>query len=66
MTSGLASAPSEQRAMQGFRAVPIDEEILVKLRRDAALLDTTVPRLINRLLEAIAADRLVRAVLDEG
>jgi hypothetical protein len=43
--------------------VEIDREILVRLRPAAARRDTTIPRLIGDLLEAIAENNLADAVL---
>ena len=47
-----------------MRDVPIDGLIYLKLRKEAARRDSTVPRLIGDLLSAIVEDRLTSAVLD--
>jgi hypothetical protein len=46
-------------------AVAIDRALILALRPEAARRDTTVPRLINDLLDVIANDGLVGAVLDQ-
>jgi hypothetical protein len=44
--------------------VEIDHALILALRPEAARRDMTVPRLINDLLDVIASDGLVGAVLD--
>jgi hypothetical protein len=46
-------------------AVPIPLAAIRALRPAARLRDTTVPRLIADVIEAVAADGLVGAVLDD-
>jgi hypothetical protein len=43
----------------------VEHGIVVRLRREAARRDWPVERLISELLDAIATDRLVDAVLDD-
>jgi hypothetical protein len=47
-------------------AVELEHLVAVRLRRAAAVRDVPVKRLINNLLDVIASDQLVDAVLDDG
>jgi hypothetical protein len=46
-------------------AIEFEKNLLTRLRPEAAKRATTVPRLIHDLLDVIATDRLVTAVLDD-
>jgi hypothetical protein len=46
-------------------AIKIDRALILALRPEAARRNATVPRLINDLLDAIAADKLTTAILDQ-
>ena len=46
-------------------AIEIDPALILALRPEAARRDTTVPRLIHDLLDAIAEDKLTTAILDK-
>jgi hypothetical protein len=46
--------------------IEVEHEVVVRLRRDAAIREMPVAALIRQLLDTIAADRLVDAVLDDG
>lgn len=43
--------------------LPLEHALLSRFRRDAAIRQTTVPRLINDILTTIADDGLTNAVL---
>jgi hypothetical protein len=49
----------------GTVPVPLDRDLLVRLRPEAARRNVSVARLIHDLLEVIATDRLAGAVLDD-
>jgi hypothetical protein len=49
-----------------FVAVEIDREVARALRPEAARRGTSVPQLCRDLLETVATDKLVGAVLDDG
>lgn len=46
-------------------AVEIDRDVVAQYRSEAAARGTTVPRLINDILNAVISDQLTRAVLDD-
>jgi hypothetical protein len=46
-------------------AIEVDRALILALRPEAARRGTTVPRLINDLLDVIAADKLTGAILDQ-
>jgi hypothetical protein len=61
--------PAQQPLLPGDRpptVVEIAHEVVVSLRREARRRDTTVERLARDLLDIIATDGLVGAVLDDG
>jgi hypothetical protein len=45
-------------------AIEVDRALILALRPEAARRGTTVPRLINDLLDTITADKLTGAILD--
>jgi hypothetical protein len=49
-----------------FLAVEIDRDLIRALRPEAASRAISVPRLIREILETVATDKLVGAVLDDG
>jgi hypothetical protein len=58
--------PANVAALRTFDLVEIEHEVVVRLRRDAAIREMPVQSLIRELLDVIATDRLVTAVLDDG
>ena len=67
MTSTLT--PPERGAREHMTvtvAVELEHLVAVRLRRAAAVRDVPVKRLINNLLDTIATDHLIDAVLDDG
>jgi hypothetical protein len=57
-----AQVKSPQRTVQ---EIEVEQATMSTLRREAARRDISVDRLISSLLNAVAADGLVNAVLDD-
>jgi hypothetical protein len=55
----LNSSPTSSTA-----AIEVDRALILAPRPEAARRDTTVPRLINDLLNAITSGKLTAAILD--
>lgn len=57
--------PAKVSARRTFDMIEVEHEVIVRLRRDAAIREMPVASLIRELLDVIANDRLVTAVLDD-
>jgi hypothetical protein len=60
-----AFPPARRTNNSGLVAVELNRDLLMRLRPAAAHRNTTVPQLVRDLLEVVAADRLVDAILDD-
>jgi hypothetical protein len=58
-------AERQARAEARTVAVELNSEVVLKFRKDAIRYGTNAPGLIVRLLDVIAEDELVAAILDE-
>jgi hypothetical protein len=62
MSRPLGTSCSDQL---GLVAVEFDRATLQQLRPEAARRNTSVPQLVRDVIEAVATDKLVGAVLDD-
>jgi hypothetical protein len=58
--------PAKVSARRTFDMIEVEHELVVQLRRDAAIRSMPVAGLIRELLGTIVSDKLVDAVLDDG
>ena len=63
MTAANASGPRQERPVV---TIEVEHAVVARLRVEAARRDMPVKSLVRNLLDVIASDGLVTAVLDDG